>query len=151
MLGHAEGVVLVVGGEVKTVLNLALNELKAMPATTVEVKERDGTVSTYEGVLVRDILHRAEVPEGESLRGTALALCLLVKAADGYEVVFALPEIDPLYTDKKLLLAYKRNSAELGDKTGPLRLVLPDEKRQARWVRQVKELEIIRVGSGAKP
>jgi hypothetical protein len=30
-------------------------------------------------------------------------------------------------------------------------VVIPDEQRQARWVRQVKELEIVRAGSGTTP
>jgi DMSO/TMAO reductase YedYZ molybdopterin-dependent catalytic subunit len=147
----AEDVVLAVGGEVKTGLKLTLTELKAMPVQTIEAKDHDGTVSTYQGVLLHDILHQAGVPEGEALRGPALTSCLLVKAADGYQVVFALPEIDPLFSDRKPLLAYRRNSVELGEKLGPLRLVVPDEKRQARWVKQVTAIEIIRVRSGSNP
>jgi len=102
-------------------------------------------------VPLHEILRRADVPQGESLRGEALALCVLVKAADGYKAVFALPELDPLFTDRQVLLAYRRNGVGLDAKAGPLRLVIPDEKRYGRWVRQVTALEIIRVSAGVKP
>jgi DMSO/TMAO reductase YedYZ molybdopterin-dependent catalytic subunit len=54
-------------------------------------------------------------------------------------------------TDKQVILAYRKDGADLDAACGPLRLVVPDEKRQARWVRQVAELEVVRVGAGEKP
>ena len=66
-----------------------------------------------------------------------MALYLLVEAADGYRVVFALPELDPAFTERVVLLADHRDGQPLTPAEGPLRLVVPDEKRQARWVRQV--------------
>jgi DMSO/TMAO reductase YedYZ molybdopterin-dependent catalytic subunit len=136
-----------VTGELKTPLKLTMTELKAMPAAKVTVKDHDGTTAVYEGVPLHDILSRAGAPQGETLRGDALQLVVLVKAADGYKVALSLAEPDPLFADKQVLLAYQRNALDLDAKTGPLRLVIPDEKRQARWVRQVTELEIVRAGS----
>ena len=103
------------------------------------------------GILLNAILHNAGVPQGESLRGDALQLCVLIKATDGYKACFTLAELDPLFTDRQVLLAYRRNGADLDAKTGPLRLVIPDEKRQSRWVRQVTQLEIVRVAGEHKP
>lgn len=148
---HAEDAALAVTGEVKTPLKLTLVELKAMPNAKVTSKDHDGTMAGYEGVPLHEILRRAGVPQGESLRGDALALCVLVKAADGYKVMFALAELDPLFTDRQVILAYHRDSADLDAKAGPLRLVIPVEKRHGRWVRQVTELEIVRVGARPKP
>jgi DMSO/TMAO reductase YedYZ molybdopterin-dependent catalytic subunit len=50
-------------------------------------------------------------------------------------------------TDKTVLLAFSRDGAPLDAAAGPLRIVVPDEKRQARWVRQVTELEVVRAGT----
>jgi hypothetical protein len=36
----------------------------------------------------------------------------------------------------------KRDGKPLSDKEGPFRIVAPDEKRPARWVRQVTALKI---------
>jgi hypothetical protein len=77
------------------------------------------------------------------LKGKRLASCLLVEAADGYRVVFALPELDPAFTDKRVLLAFLKDGKALDDKEGPYRIVVPDEKRMARWVRQVTTLKIV--------
>jgi DMSO/TMAO reductase YedYZ molybdopterin-dependent catalytic subunit len=77
------------------------------------------------------------------LKGKRLASYLLVEAADGYRVVMALPEIDPAFTDRETVLAFLKNGKPLDEHQGPYRLVIPDEKRMARWVRQVTALRIV--------
>ena len=73
-----------------------------------------------------------------------MALYLLVDAADDYRVVFALPEVDPAFTERMVLLADHRDGQPLAVVEGPLRLVAPDEKRPARWVRQVRSCTVHR-------
>jgi hypothetical protein len=79
------------------------------------------------------------------MKGKQIASCLLVQAADGYRVVIALPEIDPAFTDKQFVLAFLKDGKPLDAKEGPYRIVIPDEKRMARWVRQVTTLKIVEV------
>lgn len=79
------------------------------------------------------------------MSGKRLAFCLLVEAADGYRVVIAVPEIDPAFTNKQILLAFLRDGKPLDEKEGPYRIVIPDEKRMARSVRQVTTLKIVDV------
>ncbi len=78
------------------------------------------------------------------MRGKNLALYLVVEAADNYRAVFALPELDPAFTERIVLLADRRDDKPLSAAEGALRVVVPDEKRQARWVRQVTSLVIRR-------
>ena len=104
-----------------------------------------GASATFEGVAVRALLEKAGVSFGESMKGKRMASCLLVEAADGYSVVLALPELDPAFTDKQVVLAFLKNGKPLDDKEGPYRIVIPDEKRMARWVRQVTTLKIVEV------
>jgi len=59
--------------------------------------------------------------------------------------VIALPELDPAFTDKLVVLAFLREGKPLSEKEGPFRIVIPDEKRMARWVRQVTTLKIVDV------
>jgi hypothetical protein len=80
---------------------------------------------------------------GEKLRGSQLSKFLLVQAADGYRALFALPELDPAFTDAVVPLADRRDGQPLAPSEGPLRLVVANEKRQARWVRQVKVLSVL--------
>jgi DMSO/TMAO reductase YedYZ molybdopterin-dependent catalytic subunit len=68
-----------------------------------------------------------------------------VHAADGYRVVIALREMDPAFSDKQIILAVLKDGKPLDDKEGPYRIVVPDEKRMARWVRQVTTLKIVDV------
>jgi len=91
-----------------------------------------------------EILKLARGPTGEKLRGKGLLLYLLVETADGYRVVFALPELDLVFTDQTIILADRRDGKPLSEQEGPLRVVVPGEKRQGRWVRQVVTLTIRR-------
>ena len=43
------------------------------------------------------------------------------------------------------MLAFLRDGKPLGEKEGPYRIVIPDEKRMARWVKQVTKLKIVDV------
>src|SRR5215475_9311643 len=111
-------------------------EIEALPHMKVTAREHASPV-LFEGVSLKSVLEKAGVTFGESLKGKRLANCLVVEAADGYRVVMALPELDPAFTDKQTLLAFLRDGKPLGEKEGPYRIVVPDEKRMARWVRQV--------------
>ena len=133
-----------VSGEVEKPLKLSASDLAKLPQRSIRVKGHDGKESEFTGVPLVEVLKLAGVKFGEDLRGKNLALYLAVEAADSYRAVYALPELDPLYTDKLILLATKREGKPLDDKEGPLRIIVPDEKRQTRWVRQVTGLVIKR-------
>jgi DMSO/TMAO reductase YedYZ molybdopterin-dependent catalytic subunit len=140
----AADLVLSVNGEVSRPLNLTVDDWKKLPRRSVRAKEHDWKEHEFEGVELGEILKLAGVKFGEQLRGKDLALFLVVEAADQYRAVFALPELDHAFTDRVVLLADRRDGKPLGTKEGPLHLVVPDEKRQARWVRQVVALAIRR-------
>src|SRR5690349_8258512 len=88
-----EDTVLAVHGAVKNPLKLTLAEFHSLPQVTVRVKERGVETIIYEGVALDELLQRAGVPQGEALRGDAFTLCVILKAADDYQVLFALPEL----------------------------------------------------------
>ncbi|MGE0126537.1 MAG: molybdopterin-dependent oxidoreductase [Blastocatellales bacterium] len=133
-----------VGGEVGKQLDLSAEDLAKLPRRKARAKDHGGTEAEFEGVAMTEILKLAGAPAGEQLRGDKLVLFLLVEAADNYRAVFALPELDALYTDKLVLLADRRDGKPLSEKEGPLRIIVPDEKRHARWVRQVIALTVKR-------
>jgi len=127
----------------KQVLSRA--DLDALPHVKVTASEHSSTPATFEGPTLKSVLEKAGVTFGESMKGKRLAACLLVEAADGYRAVIALPELDPAFTDKQTVLALLRDGKPLNEKEGPYRIVIPDEKRMARWVRQVTTLKIVDV------
>jgi hypothetical protein len=131
------------GGDRKqTILTPA--EIEALPRIKITTSA-SGLSATFEGVLLRAVLEKAGIGFGETLKGKRMASCLLVEAADGYRVVIALPEIDQAFSDKQVVLAFLKDGKRLDDKEGPYRIVIPDEKRMARWVRQVTTLKIVDV------
>jgi hypothetical protein len=124
---------------------LSRAEIEALPHVKVTASEHSSGPVNFEGVTLKSVLEKAGVGFGESMKGKRLSNCLLVEAADGYRAVIALPELDPAFTDKQTLLVFLRDGKPLGEKEGPYRIVIPDEKRMARWVRQVTTLKIVDV------
>ena len=116
---------LTITGAVERPLNLQISDLEKMPHVSVEVKDYDGHLTTYEAVPLAELLKAAGAPIGEKLRGAYMASYVLAEAKDGYRVVFALPELDPVFTDSKVLVAYAANGKPLPDGQGPFRIAAP--------------------------
>jgi hypothetical protein len=123
---------------------LARGEIEALPRLKVTTAA-SGVSTVFEGVSLRAALEKAGVGFGETLKGKRMASCLLVEAVDGYRVVIALPELDPAFSDKVFVLAFLKDGKPLDDKEGPYRIVIPEEKRMARSVKQVTVLKIVDV------
>lgn len=130
--------------EVEGAKGLELKKADTTKLLRIEVrgKDHDGKESVYSGFELREILKIAGVKFGKELRGANLALFLMAEAADGYRAVFALPELDAEFTDKKIILADMQEGKPLSEKNGPWQIIVPDEKRHARWVRQVIALKV---------
>lgn len=125
-------------------VQLKAADIATLPHQDATVDDHGKTVK-FTGVPLKLVLEQAGVTFGESLRGKRLAAYLLVEAADGYKVVFALPELDPGFTDRVILLADQADGHALDNKQGPFRVIVPGEKRAARWVRQVTALKVVEV------
>lgn len=133
-----------VTGAVKQPLTLTADDLAKMPRATVKTS-REGLETVYEGVWLHEILARAGVPQGETLRGKALSSYVLAEAQDGYQVVFSLAELDPAFLDQEILLADTANGKPLFGEQGRFRLIVPKDKPGARSVRMLTKLEVVQV------
>jgi DMSO/TMAO reductase YedYZ molybdopterin-dependent catalytic subunit len=134
-----------IDGVVDQPLTLHASDLATLPRQTLQVRDHEGRERVFEGVALVELLQRAGVPLGQDLRGDRMVTYVVVGAADGYRVVLALPEIDPAFSDRLILLADRRDQQPLPPQEGPLRLIVPGDKRQARWVRQVTSVTVRRV------
>jgi len=123
-------------------ITLSAAELAAMPRRVITVTEKEGAEAKYEGVTVQDLLSAAGMSFGQSLRGPRLRDYLLAEAADGYGVIFALPEISLEFSDRVIIVADKINGGPITGRDGPLRVIVSDEKKHARWVRNVASLTV---------
>ena len=137
---------LLVKGAVKQELRLTLNDLKGMPRTKVTAKGHDGSTHEYEGVTLAGLLTKAGSPQAGDLRGRSMSLCVVAEGSDGYHAAFSLAELDPDFANESVLVADTSDGKDLGPDQGPLRLVVPGDKRQGRWVRQLKSLSIVNAG-----
>jgi hypothetical protein len=108
----------VIAGDVTEALSITPADLKTMPRTTVTVDE-NGRQIRHEGVLVGELLKRAGVPLGKDLSGKAVATYVRASAKDGYQVVFALPELDPAFTASDIIVADTIDGQPLFDYKGP--------------------------------
>ena len=137
---------LIVGGDVEKPLSLSLMDLSGYPRKTLKVmNEHEGKEETYQGVPLAEILKRAGVPQGADLRGAALTTYVRAEGADGYTVLFSLAELDSGVQDSDVLVADTLNGGPIPDKLGPLRLVVPHEKRPVRWVRMLRSITVVKV------
>ncbi|WP_217606588.1 molybdopterin-dependent oxidoreductase [Chitinophaga sp. GbtcB8] len=131
-----------VSGEVTMPLTIYADSLAQWPRITVNLKDRDGKDHSYSGTPIQAILEKAGVTMGKQLRGKNLSKYLMVKCADGYEVLFSLAELDSSFTDRQVILANETDGHALPADKGPFRLVVPGEKKPARSSFQVVEMVV---------
>lgn len=125
-----------------TEIHITADQWAALPRAGLDVQDHGGSQVHFEGVPARKILELAGAPLGKDLRGANLAVFVVAEAADGYRVVYALTEFDNEFRDATILVADKRDGKALAAEEGPLRIVVPGEKRQGRWARQLVALKI---------
>jgi DMSO/TMAO reductase YedYZ molybdopterin-dependent catalytic subunit len=131
-----------ISGEVSTPLTIDAAYLKKFSQTTVIRKDRDGKNHTYSGGILAEILKAAGVTLGAELKGENLTKYLLVEASDGYQVIFALAELDKAYTDRTIILADQVDGKPLPPGDGPYRIIVQDEKKPARCIKQVTAMQV---------
>src|SRR5215831_4246038 len=125
-------------GRIRSVTAADLARL-ARHDTTVSAHDVTGR---YSGVALTDLLALVNAPLADSLRGRSLATYVLVEASDGYRVLFSIAELDSKFTDRVVILADKKDGQPLPSAEGPYRLIVPGEKRPARWARQVTRISL---------
>jgi len=132
-----------VEGEVLRTLKLTPKDLAKFPQSEVKAKDREGKEHTFKGTTLSVVLDSAGVTLGADLKGKNLTKFVLLHAADGYEVVFALAELDPAFTSNTILLATHVDGKPLPKGEGPIRLVNPAEKKPTRWIREISSIKIL--------
>lgn len=134
----------------KPSLTLDAKALAGMPHEEVTASAHDEPASQWRGVKLEDVLAKAGVSLDKPLHGKALASFVRVTAADQYQVVFGLADLDATLGHTQVLLVDTRDGKPL-DKDGPFRLLVPGDKRPARWVRNVTFIEVVDGGATPRP
>ncbi len=141
--------VLLVRNEAGKTITLTPAGFAKLPQATVHDKiPHTDQDAAYEGVLLHELLQAAGVafkdpaaPDKELPPGLRTAY-VLVEAADGYQVVFSIPEIHPGLGGREVLLANRVNGEPLSEKLAPYQVIVPGSDLHARWIRQVTRIMV---------
>jgi DMSO/TMAO reductase YedYZ molybdopterin-dependent catalytic subunit len=132
-----------IAGDVPRPFTLSIDDLRKLPHKTIQVMNaHENKQETYEGVLLSDLLKQAGAPQGEAIRGKLMTTYVIAEGADGYRSLFSLAELDSGFEDSGVVVAYSLDGAPMTGDIGPLRLVVPNDKRPARWVRMLSSIAI---------
>jgi hypothetical protein len=115
--------------------------LAAIPVARVSATSHEKTVA-YAGADLLDVLRAAGIDPPDHVRGPTVRRVLLAQGADGYTAAFSFAELDPSLGGRKVYLVNRGDDKALGE-DGPWRLVVPQDARAARWVRQLTRLTVI--------
>ncbi len=116
-----------------------------MPHKSVSVyNQHTKAHETYSGVPLADLLGKVAAPLGESVRGKAFLIGVVAEGMDHYSVLYALAEVDPSIHTGDVIVADSMDGQKLG-KDGAFKMVSSEEKRPARWVRNLTSISVIDV------
>ena len=124
-------------------LTLKMADLKSLAHITVTIHNPHSNADeTYSGVSLSELLAKVGAPIGSDLRGKALADYVVATGSDGYRTVLALGEVDPAFHSGEVIVADAMNGKPLDDHSGPMKLVVTEDKRPARSVRNLVKIEL---------
>jgi len=132
-----------VTGEVSKPSDFNEEALKSFKKTEVVRKDKDGKDHAYAGVMLSELLGKTGATLGSELRGENLTKYILAEAIDGYQVIFALAEVDPEFAERKIILAYEMDGKPLPPADGPFRIIVQGEKKPARCIKQLTSIKVV--------
>lgn len=126
------------GGEA---VSLTSDGLAALPQVSFEATIH-GETHLYAGPLLADVLALAGAPVAQPMHGAPLMQVVIVTARDGYQVAFALAELDPGLSPERVLLATGLDGEPLSEADDPFRIAVANAPRAARSARMVSSIEV---------
>ena len=125
-------------------VKIAAADVAKLPRHTAALNNHGKQVQ-YEGVLMHDVLVLGGIDFGNGLRGKQLSSYVAAIASDGYEVIYALAEFDPTVMDSGIVVADRREGRPLAADEGPLRIVVPQDKRSTRSLKLLREIDVVQL------
>ena len=120
---------------------LTAADLAALPRGAATLHE-GAKATVYEGPTLTAILREAGTPVGPRAHGAPMHAYVVVKGRDGYRVTLSLAETDPEFRTGPIVLADTLAGAPLDARQGPYRLVIGDDLKPWRAVRNVVAIEV---------
>lgn len=126
-------------------LTLSPSELAALPHKSVAVFNAHSKANeTYSGVPLADLLSKVGVPLGENVRGKLFMTGVVATGTDNYSVLYSLAEVDPAIHTGDVIVADTLDGQKL-TKDGDFKMISTEERRPARWVRNLTSISVVKV------
>ena len=126
-------------------ITLSPEDFAALPHKTVSVFNAHSKANEkYSGVALTDLLAKVGVPLGENVRGKGFLTGVIAEGTDKYSVLYALAEVDSSIHAGDVIVADSVDDHKL-DKDGAFKMVSTEEKRPARWVRNLTSIKVVEV------
>ena len=145
---------LAIRGEVNKPLSLTVEDLRSFPSfqlsriSLLEEKKNPSdpeklvSEAAYRGVLLRDLLERAEI---KHTRKWEPGVFVHVRGTNGKEDVFSFGEIFYSSIGRSILLATERDGKQVTAPDGIGQLIVSTDLRGGRWMTGVREIQVERV------
>jgi hypothetical protein len=143
MASAAKAQNITISGDSLETQTISMGTFQDMHQSVVMAKAHDEKVHRYTGVSLADLLKKTGVLLGDSAKRNTVKSYIVVTAADNYRAIYSLAEIDPLFANRLIILANKMDKRPLPATEGPLQIIVPGEKKHARWVRQVNSIQLV--------
>jgi hypothetical protein len=120
---------------------------KALPATTLTatyIGPSGSVMDTYTGVSLWTLLNSAGLILDPNIKNDVLRQYVVAVGSDGYEAMFSLGEIDPMFGNQPDLVAYADTLGQLGPggPDGFARMVVPGDMFGGRYVSNLVALAV---------
>jgi hypothetical protein len=101
-----------------------------------------GETIQCEGVSLIELLRHAGAMDEAPLKGADLSRVVVLTARDDYRIVFTLAELEPTLGARRVYVVDRCDDKPLDADTGPLRVLVPDDQRGARSLRQLDAIRV---------
>lgn len=126
-----------VSGDVLHGASFDLAALQALPGRSVSVG-----ADVFTGVSFWDLLNTTVgLATDPNVKNDVLGMYVVATGSDGYQSVFSLGELDPLFGNQPDLIAFGVDGGDLGS-DGFARLVIPGDAKHGRYVSNIVSLEV---------
>ena len=126
-------------------LNLGKDDLSTFSHKSITVfNMHSKATEEYAGVPLSELLSKLGVPVGEQVKGPLFMIGVIAEGTDGYKVLYSLAETDPTIHTGDVIVADSMNGQKLGA-DGAFKLVSSEDKRPARWVRNLTAISVVKV------
>ena len=126
-------------------LSFSMADLKGMPQRTVTVRNgHSNTDEQYSGVLLSDLLGKLGVSLLQDGAKKVYHSYVRATGSDGYSVLYSASEVEGGMHAGDVLVATMQDGKALGA-DGQFKLVSSEDKRPARWVRNLKSIAMVEI------